>query len=468
MSETINADSRLCHRCVGEKTLKSTIKKIGTMADCSFCRKRVKTISLDQAAEIFDKVFDQNFVRTEDEPTGMEYTMSKESDYQWERSGEDIVELLQEVGHIEPEVAESIRQLLEDKHFDFDEAAMGEEGDFAPDSRYTDRKVESDEFHSEWRSFEESLKTKSRYFSKRATLTLLTLFNGIHRSTTAGNRPVILTAGPETSITSLFRARVFQDEGKLVRALERPDQEIGPPPAAAAVAGRMNARGISTFYGATDREVALSEVRPFVGSRVVTAKFDLLRPISLLDLEALSEVSASGSLFDDNHRYQMAKANFLQSLSQKMTAPVLPDAEIFEYLPTQVIAEYLASQVKPELDGILYPSAQTRNGKNNVVLFYESSLVEKLTTSDDNAIFVETEIQTADGPEPEYWVFQRTAPKEEATDATAPFAAGMSQNGSLGDGRIPTLRIDLSSVEVHHIESVVYKHSDYQVHRSQD
>ncbi len=116
------------------------------MADCSFCRKRVKTISLDQAAEIFDKVFDQNFVRTEDEPTGMEYTMSKESDYQWERSGEDIVELLQEVGHIEPEVAESIRQLLEDKHFDFDEAAMGEEGDFAPDSRYTDRKVESDEF----------------------------------------------------------------------------------------------------------------------------------------------------------------------------------------------------------------------------------------------------------------------------------------------------------------------------------
>jgi RES domain-containing protein len=398
----------------------------------------------------------------------MEYTMSKESDYQWERSGEDIVELLQEVGHIEPEVAESIRQLLEDKHFDFDEAAMGEEGDFAPDSRYTDRKIESEEFHSEWRSFEESLKTKSRYFSKRAPLTLTILFNGIHRSKTVGNRPVILSAGPGTSITSLFRARVFQDDEKLVRALERPDLEIGPPPPAVAVAGRMNARGISTFYGATHREVALSEVRPFVGSRVVTAQFDLLRPISLLDLEALSEVSASGSLFDDNHRYQMAKANFLQSLSQKMTAPVLPDAEIFEYLPTQVIAEYLASQMKPELDGILYPSAQTKTGKNNVVLFHESSLVERFEISDDTAIFVETELQTADGFEPEYWVFQRTAPKVEATSATGPFAAEMSQKVRSGDGRIPALRIDFSSVEVHHIESVVYKHSDYQVHRSQD
>jgi RES domain-containing protein len=468
MTEVINGASRLCHRCVGEKVLKGKIKTMGRMAICSFCRKHLTTISLDQAADIFDRVFEQNFVRTEEEPTGMEYTMSKESDYQWERSGEDIVELLQQVGHIEPEVAESIRQLLEDKHFDFDEAAMGQEGDYAPDSRYTDRKVESEEFHSEWRSFEENLKTKSRYFSKRATLTLLTLFNGIHRSTTVGNRPVILTAGPGTRITSLFRARVFQDGGKLVRALERPDLEIGPPPPAAAIAGRMNALGISTFYGATDREVALSEVRPFVGSRVVTAKFDLLRPISLLDLEALSEVSASGSLFDDNHRYQMAKANFLQSLSQKMTAPVLPDAEIFEYLPTQVIAEYLASQVKPELDGILYPSAQTKNGKNNVVLFHDSSLVEQLTTSDDNATFVETEIQTADGPEPEYWVFQRTAPKEEATGVTAPFAAETSQKGSLGDGRIATLRIDLLSVEVHHIESVVYKHLDYQVHRGQD
>lgn len=468
MTESINGASRLCHRCVGEKVFKGKVKKIGTMTICSFCRRHLKTISLEQAANIFDKVFEQHFVRTEDEPTDMEYMMSRESDYEWERSGEDILELLQEVGHIEPEVAEGIRQLLEDKHFDIDETAMGEESDFAPDSRYTDRKIESEEFHSEWRSFEESLKTKSRYFSKRAPLTLTILFNGIHRSKTVGNRPVILSAGPGTSITSLFRARVFQDDAKLVRALERPDLEIGPPPPAAAVAGRMNARGISTFYGATHREVALSEVRPFVGSRVVTAQFDLLRPISLLDLEALSEVSASGSLFDDNHRYQMAKANFLQSLSQKMTAPVLPDAEIFEYLPTQVIAEYLASQMKPELDGILYPSAQTKTGKNNVVLFHESSLVERLEISDDTAISVETGLQTADGFEPEYWVFQRTAPKEEATDATDPFAAEMSQKVRSGDRRIPALRIDLSSVEVHHIESVVYKHSDYQVHRSQD
>ncbi|HUZ96509.1 MAG TPA: hypothetical protein VMU57_16525 [Edaphobacter sp.] len=51
------------------------------MAHCSFCRKHLKTISLEQVADIFDKVFEENFVRTEDEPTDMEYMMSRESDY---------------------------------------------------------------------------------------------------------------------------------------------------------------------------------------------------------------------------------------------------------------------------------------------------------------------------------------------------------------------------------------------------
>jgi hypothetical protein len=344
---------------------------------------------------------------------------------------------------------------------------MGEESDFAPESRYTHKKVESEQFHSEWRSFEESLKTKSRYFSKHTHLTLLTLFNGIHRSITARNRPVILEAGPGTPITSLFRARVFQDDAKLVRALERPDLEIGPPPPALAAAGRMNARGISTFYGAVDREIALAEVRPFVGSRVVTARFDLIRSILLLDLEALSEVTASGSLFDKNHRYNMAKANFLRSLSEKMTQPVMPDAEIFEYLPTQVIAEYLASEVRPELHGILYPSAQAKNGQSNVVLFHDSSLVEKPNISDDTAIFVETELQTADGFEPEYWVFERTAPGEETTEVVNSHAPAVPDKGSQRNEVMPTLRIDLSSLEVHHIERVFYSHSDHQVHRSQ-
>jgi len=50
----------------------------------------------------------------------------------------------------------------------------------------------------------------------------------------------------------------------------------------------MNARGVSVFYGAIDPRVALAEVRPPVGSRVAVARFEIIRPLRLLDLNALA------------------------------------------------------------------------------------------------------------------------------------------------------------------------------------
>jgi len=66
-----------------------------------------------------------------------------------------------------------------------------------------------------------------------------------------GGRPVVVTAGPDTTLDLIWRGRVFQADKPLLQALERPDHHLGPPPPEAASAGRMNARGISLFYGAT-------------------------------------------------------------------------------------------------------------------------------------------------------------------------------------------------------------------------
>jgi RES domain len=72
----------------------------------------------------------------------------------------------------------------------------------------------------------------------------------------------------------LYRARVFfQDMAKFEEAMKRPDRDIGPPPPSVAVAGRMNAAGISVFYGATHPGVALAEVQPPVGSKSIDRRF---------------------------------------------------------------------------------------------------------------------------------------------------------------------------------------------------
>ncbi len=55
----------------------------------------------------------------------------------------------------------------------------------------------------------------------------------------------------------------------------------------------MNAPGISVFYGALDEATCIAEARAPVGSHVVVAKFHLLRPVRLLDFDALTPTSSN-------------------------------------------------------------------------------------------------------------------------------------------------------------------------------
>jgi RES domain len=164
------------------------------------------------------------------------------------------------------------------------------------------------------------------------------------------------------------------DAEQLNRVLRLPAVELGPPRGRLAKAGRMNASGVSVFYGALDEVTCIAEIRPPVGSRVVTGRFEVIRPLRLLDLDALTGIYEPGSYFDTRYGQNAARFSFLRSLGEILSRPVLPGDEEFDYLPTQVIAEYLASRRK--LDGIVFHSAQTGHEGQNVVLFHEASVVE--------------------------------------------------------------------------------------------
>jgi len=55
----------------------------------------------------------------------------------------------------------------------------------------------------------------------------------------------------------------------------------------------------------------------------------------------------------------------------------MPDDEPFEYLATQAIADFLATEANPALDGIIYPSVRGSDGKLNVVLFHKAARVAR-------------------------------------------------------------------------------------------
>jgi len=234
----------------------------------------------------------------------------------------------------------------------------------------------------------------------------------------------------------------------------------------------MNARGISVFYGANDPDLAIAEVRPPVGSQVAVGRFDIVRTLRLLDLTALSTVKEEGSIFDPGWAGRLERATFLRSLSERITKPVMPDDEAFEYLPTQAIADFLAAENEPVLDGIVFPSAQSQGDGLNVVLFHKAARVEALEIPEGTEIEARTGQWGEDGWEVDYSVSEQVPPKKPPEEKArkdqwsglAELAGGPSHAPD-ADIRDTTLRIDLKSVRVHVVRRVQFQYDSHDVRR---
>lgn len=464
-------DRTVCEDCIGEEYLADLIARIGGPAECYYCSNDGQTITIEQLSEHVERAFDQHYVRTSSEPEGYEYYMQRETG-NWDRAGEPVAEIITQMLGADEAIAEDIREVLDEKTSDWDSITCGEEQPFADEAHYAETtSVDHAYIGDEYRQFETKVIEQARYFSPETRRFLSSLFSQLEGLRTHNGRTVLVDAGPGLPIAGFFRARVFQDDAPLKLALALPDLELGPPPPRLGRAGRLNAAGVSLFYGADTADVALAEIRPPVGSRVVLARFELLEPVRLLDIDALKSLLVEGSLFDPEHLGRLEHAAFLESFSRRFTQPVMPDHEAFEYIPTQAVADYLANELEPVLDGILYASPQSAQAGKNVVLFHRSSRVERRVVPEGMTTSVWFGHQTEDDYEIDYTVFEEVpAPVAEPVRAPRPRVGlpdFMDEHPPADpDARVPALRIDLDSVEVRHIEAVDVRGAPYEVSRS--
>jgi hypothetical protein len=472
MSEIDDDEKRICCICVGETYLAQQIGNDGQPGTCSYCGDTLACITIEELADRVETAFNDHFVRTATYPDSwQERAMAdRESDYVWEREGQPVVEAIEEAACIPSDAASDVQEILDNRHGDFDSAAMGEETEFSGDAHYEGKGASARAWHDEWDGFERSLKTEARFFSRTAAELLARVFGQIDTLKTKPRRPLVVDAGRGRKINRLYRARVFQSDEKLEEALCRPDIHLGSPPARSASAGRMNARGISVFYGATNAGVALAEVRPPVGSKVAVAKFEIIRRLRLLDLTALDDVKDGGSIFDPTLRQRLERVAFLRTLGERMTRPVMPDDEAFDYLATQAVADFLATENEPRLDGIIFGSAQVKTGRN-VVLLHKAARVEELRLPDGSKITAHTGHDTEDGWEIDYYVSEEV-PKPESAEQPKPeydLLRFMTRPGEAyrpdEDYREASLRVDASSVNVHHIAWVKVNSTPFGVTR---
>lgn len=460
-------EKSVCSNCIGEAYLKKSIYEKGEVVTCSYCEDEAEGCGLDDLAETIDLAFEEHYVSSSTEPNDWDLYRIRHTNYDWEPEGLEVTDAIMDAANISPEIAADIREILADKHYDHSYAEMGEANEYEKGTYYDKKGINDARWQTDWNRFKMSLKTSSRFFNRDGAKHLSSVFDGIEQMKTIDNRPVIRVIGPGTNISFLYRARVFQSDEILKSALCYPDLQLGPPPSQFAPSGRMNAKGISVFYGATETKAALAEVRPPVGSKVTIAKFELLRSLRMLDLTALSYTHFDGSIFSEAYSKLVSRNVFLKGFGAMLSRPIMPDEQDFEYLPTQAIADFLASDSELNLDGIIFSSAQSNLGLN-AVLFHKASRIKVIKRTKETTVYAS--LSEWDDFE------EKSVPKYKVTE-TIPFAKTEEPPSVIEEfiesylsdeyeRREFTLNIDVNSITVEYINKVEVDSTSYPVSRN--
>lgn len=129
-----------------------------------------------------------------------------------------------------------------------------------------------------------------------------------------------------------------------------------------AAEGRANPKGIPYLYLATDKETAMSEVRPWIDSLISVGQFKTKKDLRLIDC---SVHSGKGSVFYVEEPSDEKRALSVWShIDKAFSEPGTSSNNTSDYVPTQILTELFKAE---GYDGIVYKSSLSVGF--NLVLF---------------------------------------------------------------------------------------------------
>jgi hypothetical protein len=146
------------------------------------------------------------------------------------------------------------------------------------------------EAQSIWNEFENEVIYKNRFFP---TSKLIELLKEIMK-----NNQIVVEQG-----TQLYRARIYREDygyskNTIASGMQNIDNEerkfwgydkddCGAPSCDKATAGRSNPENIAYLYLADNDYTAVSEIRPFIDSKINVATFKVLKDVKILDFSKM-------------------------------------------------------------------------------------------------------------------------------------------------------------------------------------
>ena len=176
-----------------------------------------------------------------------------------------------------------------------------------------------------------------------------------HRNRNPQNNEVLkllddFSTNPEKSLTVgtlLYRGRIIKNEDDIGKTscfwgYNEKDSFVPPPEATRDM--RANYRYIPYLYCASSSYVASVEVRPRLGAGVSVATIEIFQELKLLDF-TLKEIP---------NQLTPEKLTLFEDLSYLFSKPITHDDDVFDYIPTQYVAEYVKNL---GYDGIAFKSS---------------------------------------------------------------------------------------------------------------
>jgi hypothetical protein len=173
----------------------------------------------------------------------------------------------------------------------------------------------------------------------------------------------------------LFRCR----QHKLKKEVDKEGKSIAAAPThLSKLNNRMSPAGISMFYCSPYKEVSIAEVVDLEDKQspfYTTAYFKSKKELKLVDLTIIPDFP---SIFDEKNNHKIDTLRFLKDFVKDISNPIHKNDEVIDYVPTQIVTEYIRFNPDLNIDGIVYPSAKIK-GKENYVLFMDNEeSLEKL------------------------------------------------------------------------------------------
>jgi len=211
-----------------------------------------------------------------------------------------------------------------------------------------------------YQNFEQSVRRKARYVFedhvKKFLETVIATSKGRKRKLSVGRVLWRAQQGDHWE-TVCVNGDEFDDHGPL------PPQRMKPL-AHSAREGRVNPKGIACLYLATDKDTAMAEVRPWIGSYISIGQFKTLKDLVLIDCSVEHATNIIFHWYAKEPPPAVREKSIWAQIDHAFSEPVNPDETSADYAPTQILAEAFRSS---GYDGIVYKSLL---GKGfNVALF---------------------------------------------------------------------------------------------------